>query len=129
MLILQNGTAPLTHNVIICFLPGVTAIGARIFDTGTVAYFPPEWAVYATGDHITMNFGAVNNVASDDTVVVVELNYAIVPGSTMASNNTDIELRATIGGEEVPDLRVVIETNVSFSLSLCKVFPRSIMLN
>ena len=60
-----------------------------------------------------MSFGAVNNVASDDTVVIVELNYAIVPGAVQPSNMADIPLQAEIGGQTVPDLAVVIETNVS----------------
>lgn len=60
-----------------------------------------------------MNYGAVNNVASDETVVIVELNYAIVPGAVQPPSATDIPLEATIGGEVVPNLAVVIETNVS----------------
>ena len=82
---------------------GVTAIGARVIDPGTIAYFPPSWAVYSTsGESVTMLFGDVNNVDTEPTDVIIELVYAIDP--TVPTSEIDLRgLTQTIGGVDFSD--------------------------
>ncbi|XP_059091103.1 uncharacterized protein LOC131886721 [Tigriopus californicus] len=55
-------------------------VGARIINGGTIAYFSPPWSVYANQDeNVVVSFGKVENPASEDTDVSLELTYALDP--------------------------------------------------
>ncbi|TRY70979.1 hypothetical protein TCAL_11102 [Tigriopus californicus] len=52
----------------------------RIINGGTIAYFSPPWSVYANQDeNVVVSFGKVENPASEDTDVSLELTYALDP--------------------------------------------------
>ena len=80
----------------------VSAVGATIINTGTVAYFPPPLAVVSHPDApketIRYDFGKVKNVGDADTEVILELAYKI---HRSAENASDVSVVAKLNGNEL----------------------------
>ena len=101
----------------------ITPVGARIVKTGTVAYFPPDWAVYeSSATSVNVSYGLVKNVDdTNPTVVTMELTYAVHPNAPPTGN--PIEVFATIGGRQVDNVNLTIEIeNKVGKITCCYLF-------
>ena len=83
------------------FFTGLTAVGARIINTGLVAYFPPVWAVTSSsGNEVNVQWGEVKNVSPNKvTMVHMEVTFAIDAAAPSDNITSGADMQVTIGGQ------------------------------
>ena len=102
---------PLLNAVI---LSDVSAVGARVISTGTVAYIPPSETVISYADDqnktIQYDWGKIKNVGEEPTEVVLELAYKI---HRTAESSTGVIAVAKLNGNGIQLPTFDIVQNVS----------------
>lgn len=102
-----------------CFsscITDVKPVGVRVVDSGKVGYFPPEWTVTEFADDVTLNafFGAVKNVDTEVTWVVLEVSFSTVPEA--AGEDITLSGPHTVGSRSLGTLSFEIIENVRYMM-------------